>query len=76
MPFPSEEIIDGQYIEMAMPVKNAAMSGEMPLVSDAGRDACEGLARLDKHRTHRLAQRDGVGRVVEADAGGVQRIEE
>ena len=31
VPLPIEDIIDGQYIEMAMPVKNAAMSGEMPL---------------------------------------------
>ena len=27
-----DDIIDGQYIEIAMPVKNAAMSGLMPLL--------------------------------------------
>ena len=32
VPLPSDVIIDGQYIDMAMPVKNAAMSGLMPLL--------------------------------------------
>jgi hypothetical protein len=32
VPLPIEVIIDGQYIEIAMPVKNAAMSGLMPLL--------------------------------------------
>ena len=31
VPFPIEDIICGQYIEIAMPVKNAAISGGMPL---------------------------------------------
>ena len=31
VPFPIPDTIDGQYIDMAMPVKKAAMSGEMPL---------------------------------------------
>jgi hypothetical protein len=32
VPLPIEDIIDGQYIEIAMPVKNAAIWGLMPLL--------------------------------------------
>ena len=32
VPLPIWVIIDGQYIDMAIPVKNAAMSGLMPLL--------------------------------------------
>ena len=31
VPLPIPDIIDGQYIDMAIPVKKAAMFGEMPL---------------------------------------------
>ena len=33
VPLPIDPIIDGQYIDIAMPVKNEAMSGLMPLLA-------------------------------------------
>ena len=32
VPLPIEDIIDGQYIDIAMPVKNDAIAGLMPLL--------------------------------------------
>ena len=47
---PIEDIIGGQYIDIAMPVKNAAMSGEMPLLATLEETDGERFARLDQHR--------------------------
>ena len=78
VPLPIDPIICGQYIEIAMPVKNDAMPGEMPLSATVVATEANVLAGLDQHGAHPLAQLCGeVGVVIgQGDTGPVQRGQE
>ncbi len=73
VPLPIEPIICGQYIDIAMPVKNDATPGEMPLSATVVATSRERLARFNQHGAHPLAQLGGevgvVAREVDAVAG-------
>ena len=78
VPLPIDPIICGQYIEMAMPVKNDAIAGVDAVVGDGRRDLGEALAGFDQHRAHPLAELCGeIGVVIgQGDIGPVQRGQE